>query len=232
MHKYSSQMRHLLSNFKININTNLFLKDPFTSELGKKIITSSIDMISEMGFDDFTFRKLAQKIESTEASVYRYFESKNQLLVYITSWYWGVIEYKLLLETANIASPELRLEKSIALIVTKNVDWGSIENIEINKLHKIVMLESSKSYLRKDVDKSNQEGAYLNYKQFVGRVVEIIQEINPDYKYPNMLVTTIVEGSHLQMFFAEHLPRLTNVQKSKDYLIKFYTELALKAIKK
>lgn len=225
-------MRHLLSNFKININTNLFLKDPFTSELGKKIITSSIDMISEMGFDDFTFRKLAQKIESTEASVYRYFESKNQLLVYITSWYWGVIEYKLLLETANIASPELRLEKSIALIVTKNVDWGSIENIEINKLHKIVMLESSKSYLRKDVDKSNQEGAYLNYKQFVGRVVEIIQEINPDYKYPNMLVTTIVEGSHLQMFFAEHLPRLTNVQKSKDYLIKFYTELALKAIKK
>jgi hypothetical protein len=47
-----------------------------------------------------------------------------------------------------------------------------------------------------------------------------------------MLLSTIIEGAHLQVFFAEHLPRLTNIQKTEDYVSKFYTELALKAIKK
>ena len=46
----------------------------------------------------------------------------------------------------------------------------------------------------------------------------VIKEINPDYKFPNMLLSTIIEGAHLQVFFAEHLPSLTNVQKNKDYI--------------
>ncbi|MBL7884321.1 MAG: TetR/AcrR family transcriptional regulator, partial [Bacteroidia bacterium] len=108
----------------------------------------------------------------------------------------------------------------------------TVEDISIKKLHRIVICESSKSYLTKDVDKANKEGAYLNYKQFVSRIVLIIKEINPQYKYPNMLLSTIIEGAHLQVFFAEHLPRLTNVQKSDDYVAKFYSDLALKAIKK
>jgi hypothetical protein len=60
----------------------------------------------------------------------------------------------------------------------------------------------------------------------------IVKEINPDYKYPQMLMTTIIEGAHLQIFFAEHLPRLTNKQKSPNYVTDFYTNLALKSLKK
>ena len=37
--------------------------------------------------EEFTFRKLAQKINTTEASVYRYFENKHRLLIYILAWY-------------------------------------------------------------------------------------------------------------------------------------------------
>lgn len=224
-------MKNLLSNFKIAINQNLFIKEPSSSELGKKIISNAIEMIDKIGFENFTFRKLGQQIDSPEASIYRYFESKNQLLVYITSWYWGWMEYRLVLETANIESPETRFEKAIALITTVNNDKLTIEGIEINKLHKIVISESSKSYLTKDVDKVNKEGAFHNYKQFVARLADIIKEINPSYKFPHMLLSTIIEGAHLQVFFAEHLPRLTNKQKSSNYITTFYTNLGLQSIK-
>jgi AcrR family transcriptional regulator len=225
-------VENLLINFKININNELFLKDPSSSELGKKIIFQSVDMINEFGYESFTFRKLGQKIDSPEVSIYRYFENKGQLLAYLTSWYWGWMEYRLVFETANIPSAVKRLEKAFGLIINKIEFKLVLNEIEIPKLLNIVISESSKSYLKKDVDKANRDGAFINYKRFVERVVSIIHEINPSYKYPNMLLTTIIEGAHAQLFFAEHLPRLTNKKKDKDYLTKFYTELAMLAIKK
>ncbi len=62
-------MKNLLSNFKISINQNLFIKEPSSSELGKKILSNSIEMIDEIGFENFTFRKLGQQIDSPEASI-------------------------------------------------------------------------------------------------------------------------------------------------------------------
>jgi len=224
-------MDYLFSNFKININESLYLKEPSSSELGKKIIHNAIYLIDEIGFESFTFRKLGQRINSPEASIYRYFESKNQLLLYITSWYWAWMEYRLVLETANIVSAEKRLEIAISLITNNKNLKIQIDEIDVYKLNRIVISESSKSYLTKDVDKSNKEGAYLNYKNFVQRIADIIKDINTHYKYPNMLVSTIIEGAHLQSFFGEHLPRLTNKQKDKNYITTFYTQLAIQSIK-
>jgi AcrR family transcriptional regulator len=224
-------MDDLLSNLKILVNEGLFQIDPSTSKLGKKIIFNSFEMIAELGFEKFTFKKLGEVIGSPEASIYRYFKSKNQLLSYLISWYWGWMEYRLVLETNNIPSPNIRLEKSIALVSSNFLDDLYIEGIEIKKLHQIIISESIKSYLTKDVDKANKEGAFLNYKQFVERISKIIKEINPNYRYPNMLLTSIIEGAHLQVFFGEHLPRLTNKQKSPSYITKFYTNLAQQSIK-
>ncbi|MEO5642971.1 MAG: TetR/AcrR family transcriptional regulator [Bacteroidia bacterium] len=224
-------MDSLLSNLKISVSEGLFQINPSTSKLGKKIILNSIEMIAELGFEKFTFKKLGEVIGSPEASIYRYFKSKNQLLSYLISWYWGWMEYRLVFETTNISSPGIRLEKSIALVSSNISDNLCIEGIQIKKLHQIIISESIKSYLTKDVDKANKEGAFLNYKQFVERISKIIKEINPKYPYPQMLLTTIIEGAHLQVFFGEHLPRLTNKQKSPDYITKFYTKLAQLSIK-
>jgi AcrR family transcriptional regulator len=224
-------MQILLSNFKLNINSNLYLINPGSSKLGKKIILNSVDLIDELGFEKFTFKKLGNTIDSPEASLYRYFKNKNQLLAYLISWYWGWMEYSLVFETTNIPSADIRLEKSIALITSNNTNNLTIEGLEISKLLRIVISESAKSYLTKEVDIANKEGAYLNYKQFVARISLIIKEINPSYKYPQMLLTTIIEGAHLQVFFAEHLPSLTNKQKSSDYITKFYTNIAFQSIK-
>lgn len=225
-------MNDILSHFKIKINKDLFLSDPSESALGQKIILSSIDIINDLGFEKFTLKKLGAQIGSPEASIYRYFKSKNQLLCYLVSWYWGWMEYRLIIETTNISSAEVRLRKSISLLVSNKEEDLRIEGIDIKKLHQIIISESVKSYLTKDVDQANKNGAFLNYKQLVERVSSIISEINPNYKYPHMLLTTIIEGAHLQIFFAEHLPRLTNKQKSDKYIEDFYINLALQAIEK
>jgi len=220
-----------LTNLKVIVSENLYLSDPESSRLGKKIIFYSVEMIDDIGFEKFTFKKLGLLIDSPEASIYRYFRNKNQLLTYLISWYWGWMEYRLVIETTNILSPEKRLEKSLNLITSHAKEVLNLEGVSIKKLQRIIVSESAKSYLTKDVDKANKEGAYLNFKQFVLRISDIILEVNPKYKYPQMLLTTIIEGAHLQVFFAEHLPRLTNKQRSSDYITTFYTNLALQSIK-
>lgn len=223
-------MEGILKNVSIQVNDCIYLKNPDSSDLGKKIINGSIDLIDQIGFDTFTFRKLALEISSTEASIYRYFESKHKLLLYLTSWYWVWMEYRLVLGTANIESAKDRLEKAIRLLTELSIEENEVLQINVTKLNRIVISESSKAYLTKEVDTENQEGVFLGYKQLVARVSDIIKEINPGYKYPNMLVSTVMEGAHHQRFFAQHLPRLTNVIKGEDSISKFYIDLVFHAI--
>jgi len=61
-------------------------------------------------------------------------------------------------------------------------------------------------------------------------VSDIILEINPTYKYPHMLISTIIEGAHHQRFFAQHLPRLTDAVNGEDAIIEFSKEATFKAI--
>jgi hypothetical protein len=115
-------MHTLLNNFKISINNKLYLKDPETSELGKKIIQNSILLINEIGFEAFTFKKLGEKIHSNESSIYRYFENKHKLLIYLSSWYWSWVEYNLVFATTNIKDPNDKLIKGVKIVTQKTED--------------------------------------------------------------------------------------------------------------
>jgi AcrR family transcriptional regulator len=224
-------MNKLLLKLKIYVSDQIYLKDPETSDLGKKIISEGINLIDEMGFENFTFRKLGEKIDSTETSIYRYFESKHKLLLYLTSWYWGWLEYRLVFGLANISSPEERLSRAIAIITDSEPKDFEHPFIDLEKLSHIIISESSKTYLTQNVDKENQEGVFEGYKQLVGRISEIIREINPDYPYARMLVSTIMEGSNHLRFFSEHLPLLLD-QNSQQDIAGFYTDMVFKSIKK
>ena len=185
----------------------------------------------ELGFEAFTFRKLAQHISSTEASVYRYFESKHKLLLFLTSWYWSWLEYRLVYAIANLENPIVRLERAI-IIVTKQVEEdGNFAHINEIKLHQIVIAESSKVYLTREVDANNKTGSFSGYKQLVERISKIILEVKPNYKYPHMLVSTVIEGMHHQRYFAEHLPRLTDEVSGEDAITIFYKNLVLSILK-
>ena len=53
-------MKELLQNFQIKVNDKLYIKDPESSELGKRIVAESIILMDEIGFEAFTFKKLSE----------------------------------------------------------------------------------------------------------------------------------------------------------------------------
>ncbi len=121
-------MKHLLSNLKISVPESIYVKDPETSKLGKRIIEHSILLIDEIGFEAFTFKKLGLKIKSNESSIYRYFESKHKLLVYLTAWYWAWIEYQLVFETANMNDTLEKLKRGIKVVTRATMEDSNFED--------------------------------------------------------------------------------------------------------
>lgn len=215
-------MKNLFSQMVIKVNKNIYLKDPDSSEIGRKIISNSISLIDEIGFDAFTFKKLGDKIGSPESTIYRYFENKYLVLHYLISWYWSWIEYRLAFATANISSPEQKL--TVALnILTENIEEDTaFSYIEEPSLYRVVVAESTKSYFKKNVENENKKGLFSVYKRVVQRVAELVLLINPVFKYPHMLISTVIEGSHQQKHFAKHLPALTDTSKNSNNISEFY----------
>ncbi|MDO6392319.1 TetR/AcrR family transcriptional regulator [Pontibacter sp. BT731] len=226
-------MKNLLANIKIKVEEKVYLKDPEGSEKGRDIIKHGILLIDELGLEAFTFKKLAERISSTEATIYRYFESKHMLLSYLISWYWNWLEYRLVFAINNIGSPADRLRIAISILSGRIENDLEFEHVDEATLQRIVVAESAKAYLTKTVDANNKEGFYLSYKRLCKRIADIILEINPDYKYPASLVSTIAESAHYQKFFALHLPSLTNINENgSGGLEDFLTHMAFRAIEK
>ena len=223
-------MKNLLAKVALTINDTLYMKDPNSSSLGVRIIKEGISLLDEVGFEQFTFKKLALRIETTEASVYRYFESKHQFLLYLINWYWGMIEYRLAFETANITDAKVKLKKAIHLLTSiPDPEVEIVFDAEVT-LKRVVINEASKVYFTKEVDKENEHGAYAVYKTIVARVVAIIQELEPSYPFGAMLITTLIESGNQQRFFGEHLPRLTNTSPQKDTFEQFALDLVFKTL--
>nr|WP_199000055.1 TetR/AcrR family transcriptional regulator [Flavobacterium sp. ASV13] len=218
-------MEIILSNIKMQVNEKIYVKDPETSALGKKIVEQSILLIDEIGFDNFTFKKLGEKIGSNESSIYRYFENKHKLLVYLSSWYWSWIEYKLVFNTANIIDKKEKLKKAITIVTEKVSDDLFTDHINEAILNKIIIAEFTKTLHTKEVDQENKEGFFLIYKRLINRIVAIVKEVNPDYPFAKSLVSTIVEGSLHQHFLTDHLKTITDCNESVT-TTQFYLNLA------
>lgn len=202
-------MDKLFSNIKITVPEKIYLKDPESSSLGKKIIEHSIVLIDEIGFESFTFKKLGSTIGSNESSIYRYFESKHKLLLYLSSWYWAWIEYQLVFETHNL-QPEAKIEKAIEIVTRTVKEDSNYSHINEVILNKIIINENSKSFLTKEVDQENKDGYFIIYKRIVYRLRDIIKIINPSYKYSSSLASTILEASLHQHYLKDHFISITD----------------------
>lgn len=221
-------MKHLSIN--IVIDAYLYKKDPDSSELGRKILTNSIELLNTLGFEDFTFKKLGLQIGSNESSVYRYFENKHMLLLYLLSWYWSWKEYKLVFATGMYMNSKDKLTTALDILLKKVEQDESFSYIDEVLLEKIVVAEGPKAYHIKDVDSENAKGYYKAYKRIVQRVSDMVMELNPSFEYPHMLVSTVIEGVLKQRYFSEHLPTLTDTSDKEDVIEFFYKNLVFKAI--
>lgn len=207
------EMINLLSNLKISVPDKIYIKDPESSDLGKRIIEHSILLIDDIGFDSFTFKKLGAKIGSNESSIYRYFESKHKLLLYLTSWYWAWIEYQLVFATYNMPDKTQQLFQAIE-VLTKTIEQDvAFTHINEVKLNRIIINEYSKSYLTKEVDSENKEGYFVVYKRLIMRLSEMIANVTYNYEFPSSLASTIVEGSLHQHYLKVHFSSITDCDK-------------------
>jgi AcrR family transcriptional regulator len=223
-------MEQLLSNIKIQVNEKLFVKDPETSALGKKIIQESIILIDDIGFDDFTFKKLGEKLGSNESSVYRYFENKHKLLVYLSSWYWSWMEYRLVFATSNFVNPLEKLKKAISIVTETVEDDQKTLHINESILNKIIIAEFTKTFHTKEVEQENKEGFYYIYIRVINRLTNIIAEVNPSYSYPKSLASSIVEGAMHQHFLKDHMQNITDCNETTSPT-DFYFDLIEKLLK-
>jgi AcrR family transcriptional regulator len=201
---------------QILMNNKLYLRNPDESELGRKIISHSISLIKEKGFEEFTFKKLAINMESTEAGIYRYFENKHRLLTYLTSWYWSWLEYQIQIQTTNMKDKKSKLIKIIELIMMKTTSDMNSDYINEQDLHQIIINDSVKTYHNHRVSKDNKDQLFKPYKDLCAFIGNIILEYNPNYAYPKSLASTIIEVAHAQVYFMHNLPSLTDFGTNKD----------------
>lgn len=223
----------MLLDIRIKMNEKLYLRNPEDSVIGKRIVSQGLILINKLGFEDFTFKKLAIEIDTTEATIYRYFENKHRLLVYITTWYWSFLEYKTMYSLNNITDPYIKLKTIITLLVSEPDKNQKSDYITEYEAYLLVKWESSKAYLTRNVTKDNKDRLFKPYKDLCARIAKIIKEFNPKYKYPNSLASTLVEMSHAQKFFMENLPSLTDsTSPDNKKLIQFLEQLVFNSIVK
>jgi len=217
---------------QIKMNEKLFIKDPQQTELGKKIVLHSVQLIHNEGFEAFNFKKLAQSIGTTEAGIYRYFENKHRILIYITAWYWSWLEYQVTFHLNNISDPVVRLKKTITLLATPIDDSITTTYVNESILHQIIITEGIKAYLTKKVSIDNKDHLFKPYKDLCAKIGNIILECNPDYLYPKSLSSTIIEIAHLQSFFMHNLPSLTDFgnEKNEANIILFLESLVFSSL--
>ncbi|MDX1943630.1 MAG: TetR family transcriptional regulator [Saprospiraceae bacterium] len=205
---------------ELDVNEKLCIRNPQRTDLGRKILKNSILLLNEIGFERFTFKKLAQQMDSTEASIYRYFESKHLLLLYLLNWYWEWIKFSIGLRLMNISKPQEKLRAVISTIVDTAKRNAKVDFIDEDILHRIVVVEGTKAYHSKEVDEQNKEGFFLSYKSLCQKIADILLEINPLFPYPRAMASNLLEMANNHIYFAQHLPRLTDIENDSNVMQK------------
>ncbi len=199
-----------------NINEKTFIKDPINTDLGRNILTNSILLIDELGLEDFNFKKLSRKIQSTESSIYRYFENKHYLFIYLINWYWEWTSTRIDVAILNLTDPEMKIKNIIKTLIEASFMNVEVPFIDEEVLHRIVVREGTKAYHHKLVDDDNMYGFFLSYKSLCKKISQVFLELNRNYKYPKSLASTLIEVGNNNIYFAKHLPRLTDIEMTDD----------------
>ena len=112
----------------------------------------------------------------------------------------------------NIEDAARRLQIIISILVESSRTNPAVEYVDENILHRIVVAESVKAYHTKEVDMENRDGLFLNYKMLCGAISDTIIEVCSDYPYPRTLASTLIEMANSHIYFAEHIPSLTEIR--------------------
>ncbi len=205
-----------MSKYSFQLNHDLYLKDPLSSDKGKAIIKSGAALILQMGLEAFTARKLAEAAGVTEATVYKYFANKQKLLQYYFQLYWTWLEQQIKVFTAVEDDHFQKLNRAVKILSEMPevaADPGLVSKADLRKL---VVMEGAKAYYNIQVDEDNAKKLFAPYKSVTALIAKMILAVDPDQPYPYSLATTLLEMSHSLEYYRDHLPSLTDFPRDKD----------------
>lgn len=153
------------------------LRDPQQTHLGQKIVAQGIALLAEIGLEQFSFKRLAQEVHTTEASVYRYFENKHQLMQYLSEGFWCDLSTRLSVQAALAQTPEQQLELQLHILVE------AYQNLQ-GQIIPVLLASEGPSPI----------GLQSVYRQ----MQVVIVRVNPHYPYPRTLITTLLEAARQQ----------------------------------
>ena len=87
----------------------------------KDILDATLQLISDQGFHGTPMSQIAAEAGVGAGAIYRYFENKHLLLIYLVSWYWEWVSYLIDINTMNIEDPKKKLEIIIKIKNETNV---------------------------------------------------------------------------------------------------------------
>lgn len=177
-HSYQN-MEKLLGRLAFHPNPALFIKDPLTSQVGMQILSCSVNMLQDSGLEGLTFKKLASEMKSTEATIYRYFTNKQQLLMYIMSIYAASLQMRLVLATTNISNPVDRLKEAIYSLMEVPKKDSQMEGMKLIQLHSIWCAEMPRWMDGSLTDADLRKAWYQDLTELADRIKQIIEESFP-----------------------------------------------------
>ncbi|MBL7946980.1 MAG: TetR/AcrR family transcriptional regulator [Flavobacteriales bacterium] len=201
--------------YLIEPDPGLALRD-VNSPTGSRILREGIHLMDELGLEAFTFKKLAERIGSTEVTVYNYFANKQRLLQYYYQVYWLWLAVHCEQEGRLLKDPYERLCGDIrALCGIWSTDHRAGQ-FDPQLLRKLVVNEGAKSFLHKNVDSDNELKLFKPYKDLCAHIAAEVKACAPRLRTARSFATTLVEMSHSLEFAMEHLPALTELSAKHD----------------
>lgn len=203
--------------YELKISEPFYIKDPRTTDLGKRITTTASTLLCEQGYTNFTLKKLAVEISSVEASIYRYFESKEHLLFYLLSNYWSLVEVRLNFAKLSSNTAIEKLHKSIDVLLGQ-------DDIELHGLSSDLDFEVLQTIARKNYyfgmsllkDDDRGKSMQLLFVEHMYRVrTELAQQIEdlvPNMKNAVLFADTILNES----LYSEEELKLAGLPEGKE----------------
>lgn len=213
--------------YLIEPDPGLALRD-LSSPMGTRILTEGLALMNAIGLEAFTFKKLAERMGSTEVTVYHYFANKQRLLQYYFQLYWLWLATHCQQEGRSLRDPWERLRGDIRAISGIWPHDARANHFAPADLRALVINEGSKSFLHKNVDSDNELKLFKPYKDLCAHIASEVKACAPRTRHARSFATTLVEMSHSLEFAMHHLPALTDLSEKRDrkHLAAFLIELA------
>jgi AcrR family transcriptional regulator len=187
-----------------------------SSPMGTRILSEGLVLMNEIGLEAFTFKKLAERMDSTEVTVYHYFANKHRLLQYYYQMYWLWLATHCRQEGKGLKDPVERIYGDIRIISGLWPADARAAHFDPAHLRTLVINEGSKSFLHKNVASDNARKVFKPYKDLCAYIALEVKACSPRMKHARSFATTLVEMAHSLEFAMQHLPALTELSEKKD----------------